>query len=114
MPNYKEQTVSGEYYEYQRSHKVIIMNELNTIPEITFMEQVLATLPTGERINLRQTKCLDSLANPDEEFNLIHPFDDAIIGIAKYQDVYVLLYSLYRHVADKRDAANINNTEPIL
>ena len=103
MPNYNEHSVSGEYYEYQRSNKVIIMNELDSVPEITFMEQVIATLPTGEKMNMRKTKCVDTLSNPLEEFNLLHPFDDTIIGTSKYQDVYVLLYSLYRHVADKRD-----------
>lgn len=104
MADYKAKTVSGEYTEYQRSNKVIITNELGGLPEVTFMEQVLGTLPDGNMMQVRATKCVDNFGNPIEEFNLLNPLDDTILGTAKYQDVYVLLYSLYRHVAAKRDA----------
>lgn len=106
MANYKEQVVTGEYSEYQRSNKVIITNELGGMPEITFMEQVLAALPNGQRLQVKQDKCVDQLLDPAETFNLLNPTDDSIIGTAQYQEVYVLLYSLYRHVANKRDLAN--------
>ena len=105
MSNYKETVVQGEYSEYQRSNKVIITNELGGIPEITFMEQVLATLPNGQQLQVRQDKCTDILQDPAETFNLLNPQDDSIIGTAQYQEVYILLYSLYRYVGAKRDTA---------
>ena len=107
MSNYKETTVAGQYTEYQRSNKVIVTNELGGVPEITFMEQSIGTLPDGTKIVPKTTKCSDQMQNPMEEFNLLNPEDDSIIGTAKYLDVYVLLYSLYRYVANKRDNSQI-------
>ena len=106
MANYNQNTISGDVSEYQRSHKVIITNELDGIPEITFMEQILTFLPDGRKIPTGNTKCVDQLVDPLEEFILLNPNDDTILGTAHYQDTYVLLYSLYRHVAAKRDALN--------
>lgn len=103
MANYNETIVDGSISEYQRSNKVIIMNELDQTPEITFMEQILMSLPDGRKIITGNTKCYALMENPVETFNLINPQDDTIIGEAKYVDVYVLLYSLYRYVANKRD-----------
>jgi hypothetical protein len=103
MSNYKEQVIQGEYSEYQRSSKVIITNELGQLPIVDFMEEVVATLPSGVKIVTKRTKCDDTFSNPVEEFNLLNPTDDTILGTAKYQDIYVILYSLYRHVANKRD-----------
>lgn len=107
MPNYKEQVTTGQYSEYQRANRIVITNELGGMPEITFMEQVLATLPNGQQLQVRQDKCVDQLIDPMEQFNLLNPETDEVIGTAKYLDVYVLLYSLYRYIGNKRDSAQI-------
>lgn len=104
MADYKETTINGQYTEYQRSNKVIVMNELGGLPEITFMEQVIGTLPDGSKITPRNTKCSDTMTNHAEAFDLLNPMDDSVIGSMTYQEVYVTLYSLYRYVASKRDA----------
>lgn len=103
MADYNEKIISGQYTEYQRSNKIIVTNDLGSIPEITFMEQIVGTLPDGSKVTPRNTKCVDQLMNPAESFNLLNPIDDSIIGSLTYQDVYITLYSLYRHVAAKRD-----------
>lgn len=107
MANYKESTITGAVSDYQRSNKVIIANELDSIAEITFMEQILTSLPDGRKIITGTTKCSDSMYNPQEQFNLLHPETDAILGTATYMDVYVTLYSVYRYIAAKRDAASV-------
>lgn len=107
MADYKETTINGQYSEYQRSNKVIVMNELGGTPEITFMEQVIGTLPDGTKVTPRTTKCADQMTNPAESFPLLNPLDDSVIGSLTYQEVYVTLYSLYRYVAAKRDAAAV-------
>ena len=113
MANYNEKTVNGVVSDYQRSNKVIIVNELATTPEITFMEQIITSLPDGRKIVSGQTKCSDMMSNPLEPFDLLNPETDEVIGTGKYMDAYVMLYSIYRHVADKRDNPVIEE-EPVL
>lgn len=104
MPNYNENTLVGEIITYQRSNKVIIENNLDQIPIITFMEQIISILPDNTKVIIGRTKCEDSLLNPYEELNLLNPVTDEIIGTAKYVDAQILLYSVYRHIANKRDS----------
>jgi hypothetical protein len=111
MANYKEQIITGEYSEYQRAYKVIITNELNKLPVIDFMEEVIATLPSGGSVIVKRDKCDDTLSNPVETFPLLNPNDDSVIGSAEYQQIYVMLYSLYRYIANKRDVSKIPPSE---
>lgn len=104
MANYRQQSIDGTVSDYQRSNKVIVTNELDDIPEITFMEQIITSLPDGRKIKTGIDKCTDKMVDPMEAFDLLNPTDDTVIGTAHYQDAYVLLYSLYRYVAAKRDA----------
>ena len=46
-----------------------------------------------------------ALTNPEEEFNLINPTDGSVIGIVKYQDVFVILHSLYISLDTPRDTS---------
>ncbi len=103
MPNYNQQSIDGTVTDYQRSNKVIVINELNEIPEITFMEQIVTSLPDSRKIITGTTKCSDKMIDPTEAFNLLNPEDDSVIGMSNYQGAYILLYSLYRYVASKRD-----------
>jgi len=105
MANYKERAVTGEVQDYRRSNKVIIVNELGGIPEVTFMEQDMTFLPDGRKLVTGSDKCSKAMLDPTVEFNLLNPETDEIIGTSTLMQVYVLLYSLYRHTADERDAA---------
>lgn len=107
MADYKEQIITGQYSEYQRANKVIITNELNQIPIIDFLEEVIATLPSGQRLVIKRDKCDDMMGDPSEQFDMLNPLDDSVIGTGTYQQAYVLLYSIYRYVAAKRDASKI-------
>ena len=112
MANYNENTLSGDITTYQRSDKVVIDNTLDKIPTITFLEQILSILPDGSKIITGRSKCSDSMQNPYEEFNLLNPMTDEVLGVARFIDAQVILYSIYRYVADKRDTQQTISGEP--
>ena len=106
MQNYKETTVSGT--SYVRANEVSIKNALNGYKGIMFVEEEVSIL--GEKIlreNVGPIHQEFSAENASTEFELLNPVTNEPIGsTATYQDVYVLLFSLYYHLAAARDAAN--------
>lgn len=60
-------------------------------------------LPDGRTMVVNNTAVEGVFSSPFEEFALIHPETGQVIGAAKYQDLYVLISSLYLHLAGKRD-----------
>jgi hypothetical protein len=44
-----------------------------------------------------------SLKDPNVTFDLLNPNTDEVLGTSKFADAYVLLYSIYRYLGDKRD-----------
>ena len=101
--NYKETAVTGS--EYLRSDRVTISNPLDGEGDkaITYEMQKLMTIGT-EKI-IRPAGQLRAVFNADTAltaFPLRNPETDALIGSnSTYQDMYVLLYSLMRDLADK-------------
>jgi hypothetical protein len=105
--NYNENSITGELYSYRRCLSVGIENPYKQIPKINFWEQDISILPNGKEIQeLVGSTLSTTMENPITEFNLINPTDDSIIGTAKYQDIYVMLYSLYLKLAKERDLAS--------
>lgn len=102
--NYKQSAVTGE--TWQRAVRVVVENPYEGgVPAVTFVEEQLINLP-GEVITRASGSVSEPFtpANAGEVFNLVHPETGAVLGTATYQDVYVMLHSLYLHVAAKRDA----------
>jgi len=102
MAEYKESTVSGT--SYQRGRSIYFENPRNKTPSILVREETvnilqdkIITEPAGEIL-----KSVDDLS---EVFNLRNPLTNEIIEgqTATYQDIYVMLYSLYWHLAEERD-----------
>lgn len=107
MANYKESQVSGT--SWVRANEIIIGNPYEGMPQIHFREEEV--LLVGDK-TMRQPVAgmvfkplTASFAEPATQFNLVHPDTDAVIGSSTYQDVQVLLYSLYRHLANIRDTS---------
>lgn len=103
MANYKQTTISGS--SYQRARLISITNEYNSNNSITFVEEVINFI--GDQHVHTDVSQIKEILTPDNaltQFNLLNPQDDSIIGIATYQDLYVLLYSLYMKLAADRDA----------
>jgi len=102
MAEYKESTVSGT--SYQRGRSMYFENPRNKTPSILVREETvnilqdkIITEPAGEIL-----KSVDDLS---VVFNLRNPLTNEIIEgqTATYQDIYVMLYSLYWHLAEVSD-----------
>lgn len=103
MANYKESNVTG--VKYTRANRVILQNELDAPKSITFSEQEIFTLPDTSRVVKHSGSVGVTLdeTNATTPFNLIHPETGAVLGTTTYQDVYVLMHSLYYHLVTERD-----------
>lgn len=102
MPNYKETTISGS--SYIRAHRVIINNPYQGIPTISFQEEEVLNV-NGQVIQQQKESVNESLTDPSASFPLVDPTTGDSLGEATYGQIYVLLHSLYLHLAAKRDAA---------
>jgi len=101
---YQQQTATGTENSYKACLSGYFYN--GTVPSITFNETVKSILPSGrELVEDGMGQLTESLANPDEVFNLRNPADGAVTGTMTYMQLYLGLYSLYLHAAEKRDAA---------
>lgn len=103
---YKEETVEV----YTRASDIMITNPLPSAglpPQIRFNEERAVKQPDGELVSLGGFSGVCQLAlTPDTastSFDLLHPETNAVLGSATYQDLQVMLYSLYIHAADLRD-----------
>lgn len=102
--NYLPTTTAGD--THRRSPVVNGSNILGKTPVITYQEEDVVYDSTGKPFHSFAGSVSKVLDAPDTEFNLIDPTDGTtVIGTAKHQDVYVMLYSLYRSIAAERDAA---------
>lgn len=103
---YKEETVAV----YTRASDIVINNPLpssGVAPNIRFNEELAVKEPDGTVRQMNGYAGMCSLEMTDDNatasFPLIHPELDVEIGEATYQDLQVMLYSLYIHVTDLRD-----------
>ena len=112
MQNYKETTVSGT--SYVRAREVNVSNVLGGYKGIMYCEEEVSIL--GKKILRENVGALHQEFTPENastEFQLLNPVTNEPIGsTATFQDVYVLLFSLYYHVAAARDAANEQPIQP--
>jgi len=101
MANYKEQTVTGA--KWTRSNRVVIQNPYQGVPTIYFNEEEITALSDGLKHSRPNGGLTKEFSDPMGEFPLIHPETGVQIGTATYQEVYVLLHSLYIALANERD-----------
>ncbi len=109
MSLYNEQTNTETITTttFDRSYRVVVENPNNGIPTIRYEEETIKRV-TGE-----DDKSLGAIgsvseslttANASESFQLKNPITGDNLGsTSTYGDLQVLLYSLYFHLADKRD-----------
>lgn len=105
MPNYKQNNISG--ITYTRANSVTIANPLEGLKNISFTEEEITEIngTTSKKTIGILTEFLTT-DNKDEAFDVFNPIDDSIIASSTYGQVYALLYSLYRHIAHKRDISS--------
>lgn len=88
--------------KWRRSHKVCVSNPYGGVPTIIFNEEDIAEFADTSTASLGEKGAItESFTNPLETFNLINPLDGTVIGTSSYQQVYIMLHSLYTHVATK-------------
>lgn len=111
MADYRQSTVSG--HAWTRAYSVTLLNPINEASTAIFSEEDVVALGDGKHIKQPAGACSDEFtaANAGESFDLVHPVTGQVVGTATYQDVYVLMASLYMHVALKRDAAEVARQE---
>lgn len=102
MSNYKESAVTGT--QWTRSHIVVVNNDWEQPPHITFGEETRIAIAGGGSIQA-STGGLSSEFVTGTEFPLLNPLDNTVIGTASHDQMYVMLYSLYMHLAAARDAS---------
>jgi len=100
MPHYSEQPASGA--SWQRAYKVTIDNGLHTIPVVTFYEAEVVSTELGT-LSQHKGHLSESFSDPTVAFPLLNVETGEETGMATYQDIYVILYSLYRYLAKRRD-----------
>ena len=101
--NYNESTQTGDVTTWRRCYTINVINPYRQTPAIQFHEEDITSLPDGRTTVVNNTSCAADMSAPNTQFNLIHPETGAVIGTATYQEVYVMLFSLYMDTAIKRD-----------
>lgn len=102
MPNYKETDISGS--QYQRAKLIQISNEKDKVPFITFVEEKLTILP--DKVFHEDVGQINDQFVPGKVINLIDPeTDEPLDSAVAYEEIYVILYSLYKQLANARDSA---------
>ncbi len=114
MTDYKQTTLAGT--AYTRANAVTVANPLTGVKAINFFEEQVVNL--GDEVMLRpqggfQEPFTDD--NAGTEFPLLNPQDSTPLGAtATYTELYVMLHSLYLHLAKRRDEALQTPIEPVV
>lgn len=107
MSKYNETTVTGE--SWVRSNKIICTNEYEQSPTIYYQEEELFNFSDGKVVKniynpLTPATETFTIDNANTSFIVIDPLTELPTGnTATYQDLYVLIHSLYFHLAKERD-----------
>lgn len=114
MSKYQETVETGE--AWRRAREINVTNLLNEVPAITFREEDVVVLSSGKRVSNMVGSVSEELTenNVDESFQLINPETGEPIAdqFGSYQQVQVLVHSLYIHMAQKRDSVLIPTPSP--
>ena len=103
MANYKESSVAG--ITWQRCHRIDIRNPYEEPKFAVFVEEEVTELENGKVVKSPVGQILADFTDPSTIVNLINPeTGDSLNSSVTYQDIYVILYSLYIKLATERDA----------
>lgn len=106
--NYKETKtpITGETATWVRANQVFISNEFNQIPSIRFQEEMITLYPDNQTVKKPLTAITEKMTDATHEFDLIMPDTGAVVDKMTYGELQMALYSLYLHLAAKRDEEN--------
>ena len=101
MPNYKESQVSGT--SYLRCRQVVVDNQLNRTPSVTFTEERITTIGT-ETLKDQITAPIAVNYDPDVQIAILDP--ETLLPTETTVSMAFLnlaIYSAYMHYANIRD-----------
>ena len=105
MPKYNETSVVGE--SWKRAFQILIENFYGRIPKIRFSEEEIFVNSEGRAVGMYNGEGIEEYftnENALTRFQLKNPQTEEYIDqYATYQDLYVLIHSLYFHLAKIRD-----------
>ena len=88
--------------KFKRSYNIIVQNPYIGIGQINYQQEIIAAFADGTEIRYGlAADIVEQFINPSESFNLLDPTTGAIIGVSSYQQVYIMLYSLYAYLGTK-------------
>lgn len=103
MADYKENIIAGK--SWQRCNKIQINNPYIGDKTVTLFEEEITDLGNGKFLNEPKGSISVIFDNPAATVNLINPVTgDALGATTTYQDIYVILHSLYIQKALERDS----------
>lgn len=105
MPKYNETSVVGE--SWKRSFQILIENFYNHTPKIRFSEEEIFVAADGRMAGKFDGDGIEEYFTQENaltQFQLRNPETEEYIDkYATYQDLYILVHSLYFHLAKIRD-----------
>lgn len=105
MTKYNQTSVAGE--SWRRSPQIFCYNNYNEPPVIAYDEEDIIVSSDGKYATSRMVNRLVQQFTPENantEFQLKNPSTEEYTGkTATYYDLYVMLHSLYFHLAKERD-----------
>jgi hypothetical protein len=85
----------------KRCKRILIENPLSGIPSLSAIEELVIKDDTSKVLFTSQSGLVaDSFSDPAVTFDLLNPADDSVLATKTYQDLYVMLYSIYRHLSN--------------
>jgi hypothetical protein len=102
MANYKESNVTG--VTWQRCNRIDIRNPYEEAKFAVFLEEEITDLGNDKIVKTPLGQILADFTDPTTVVNLINPeTGDSLESSVTYQDIYVMLHSLYIQLATLRD-----------
>ena len=106
--DYQFKEITGE--SWVRSYELICNNRLGTLRTATFREEQAVNVGDSTMTQAlgQVTETFDE-GNATEAVDLVHPDTGVVLGQTTYEQVQLVLHSMYLHMAKKRD-----NRQPII
>ncbi len=102
MNNYNE--TSAEATSWLRANRFELLNGYGTVPQINITEEMIVAIG-GLSLN-KFTSVLNMPYSPTGSINLYNPTTGEVVGTMSHNEIMMIMYSIYRDAAEKRDSQN--------
>lgn len=110
MANYQESTVTGT--TWKRCNKIEVRNPYQGQKLAIFLEEEITSLANGRLLQEPTTNIQEAFSDPAKIVDLINPeTGESLNNSVTYQEIYIILHSLYMKLATERDTPPTPPTE---